>query len=105
VLLYFNLPVLAWVEEQVFRHDMIMHGTSGIYDALWRSALFGVLHVVAGAKLKTAFPLTIGGLWFSWQYLYGGVETATLAHLAMNCTGLTIMLVSWWRTGKSPFAS
>jgi len=104
VLLYFNLPVLAWIEEQIFRHDMIMHPTAGLWDAVWRSALFGILHVLAGAKLKTALPLTVGGLWFSWQYMYGGLEEATLAHLAMNCTGLTIMLVAWLRTGKNPFA-
>lgn len=104
VLLYFNLPVLAWVEEMMFRHNWFIHPTSGLVDALWRSALFGVLHVAAGTKVRSALPLTIGGLWFSWHYLYGGVETSTLAHLAMNTFGLTAMLVAWWKTGKNPFS-
>ena len=103
VLLYFNLPGLAWVEEMVFRHDWVIHATSGWGDALWRSALFGVLHVAGGAKLRTALPLSVGGLWFSWQYMTGGIEAATMAHLAMNTTGLTLMLLGWARTGENPF--
>jgi hypothetical protein len=103
-LLYFNLPVLAWVEEMIFRHNWVFHPTSGWIDAFWRSILFGVLHVGAGAKLRTSAPLTMGGLWFSWHYFQGGVTAATLAHLAMNTTGLTLMLVSWIRTGRNPFS-
>lgn len=105
VLLFFNLPVLAWIEEKIFRGDWVIHETSGFTDALWRSAVFSLLHVVSGTKLRTVLPLMFCGMWFSWNYLYDGIGMATMAHLAMNVAGLTTMLVSWLRTGKNPFSS
>lgn len=105
VLLYFNLPVLAWIEEMIFRHDWVFGPTTNWTDALWRSALFGAAHLVGGAKMRSTIPLFLGGMWFSWHYFQGGVQHATLAHLAMNTAGLTLMLIAWARTGKNPFAA
>jgi hypothetical protein len=103
VLLYFNLPVLAWVEEMTFRHDWILHGTSGWLDAIWRSAAFAILHVAGGAKIRALIPLAMAGMWFSWHYLQSGVEAATLAHLSLNTISLTAMLLIWARNGRNPF--
>jgi hypothetical protein len=105
VLLYFNLPVLAWIEEMVFRHNWVVHPTSGFLDAAWRSVIFGALHVVGGAKTGSVLPLTLAGMWLSWHYLHGGVQMATIAHLSFNATSLTLMLYTWARTGKNPFAA
>jgi hypothetical protein len=104
VLLYFNLPVLAWIEEMVFRDAWVIHPTSGFLDATWRSIAFGALHVVGGAKVASVLPLSLAGMWLSWHYLHGGVEMATIAHLSFNATSLTIMLYVWARSGKSPFS-
>jgi len=103
VLLYFNLPVLAWIEEMMFRHNWLIHPTSGFLDALWRSVVFGALHVLGGAKVASVLPLSLAGMWLSWHYMHGGVQMATIAHLAFNATSLTLMLYSWARTGKNPF--
>lgn len=103
-LLLFNLPALAWVEEMVFRHDFLIWGTRSWPDALWRSAVFGLVHLLAGVRVRATLALTLAGLWLSWHYMEAGLDQAVIAHLIINALGLAMVLVNWAETRKNPFA-
>lgn len=103
VLLYLNLPVLAWIEEFIFRDGFGTYPQRTIGAALWRSVTFGYAHMLGGCTLGACLALSVGGLWFSLLYAYGGLQLATIGHLVCNLIGLTAMLVYWARTGENPF--
>lgn len=103
VLLYLNLPVFAYIEEVIFRDGLGQWPQVTLWDALWRSFAFGLVHVLGGVRPGTVIPLTVGGLWFSWLYWYGGLPMATSGHLMCNTVVLTCALWTWARTGVNPF--
>lgn len=103
VLLYLNLPVLAWIEEFIFREGFGTWPQRTLVQSLWRSLTFGFAHMLGGVTVGSCLALTVGGLWFSLLYWYGGLPLATLGHLVCNLIGLTLMLVYWVRTGENPF--
>lgn len=78
-LLLFLLPALAATEERVFRA-----GTVNWSDGLWRSLRFGAAHLIMGIPIGAVIPLTIAGLWLTYQYFRGGTERSTVYHLAYN---------------------
>jgi hypothetical protein len=57
------LPLLAWWEEEMFRR-----GTRGLAAAVWRSALFGLMHATAGVSLGGC--LALGGAGFVFTVVY-----------------------------------
>lgn len=103
VLLYLNLPVLACIEEFIFRDGWGAFPQRTLWQAIWRSVAFGYAHMLGGSTVGSCLAATLGGLWFSLLYAYGGLPLATLGHLVCNLIGLTLMLVYWVWTGKNPF--
>ncbi len=86
VLLVLNLPDLAHWEEEHFRE-----GTLNWSDAAKRSLIFGPIHCLMGVPLYAGLALTLGGMWFSFQYFRGGVERSTLHHLTYNLIAMLIL--------------
>jgi hypothetical protein len=66
-LLVLALPLLAYVEERIFRA-----GTRSWFEAFWRSLIFGSVHIIVGVPLGLALVgLGIAGLSFSAEYFRG----------------------------------
>ena len=89
VLLVLALPLLAELEEQIFRE-----GTRNWAHGVARSTVFGLIHIVAGVPLAAGFALIIGGLWFTHQYFKGGITRSTSYHIAWNLTLVSVLLVT-----------
>jgi hypothetical protein len=85
-LLLFLLPRLAATEEQVFRQ-----GTRNWRQALYRSLIFGLAHFPMGIPLGAALALSLGGLWFTYQYFKGGVVRSAVYHLTYNLLALGLV--------------
>ncbi len=79
------LPRLAYDEEVQFRQ-----GTENWRQGMKRSLRFGLAHCVMGVPIYVGLALTVGGLWFTYQYFKGGVERSTAYHLAYNLLVLTL---------------
>jgi hypothetical protein len=117
LLLLACLPALALIEEYWFRR-----GTQGWWDGLWRSLLFGLVHMLVGVPLGVAvLGLAPVGLLFTAVYLraarrvpaaddpppaYGrarfalseaerrGIDASALQHLAYNTVAVMLALAS-----------
>lgn len=88
-LLFLALPLLAELEEQIFRE-----GTRNWPHGIVRSVVFGLIHTAAGVSLAAGFALIIAGLWFTYQYFKGGVSRSTSYHIAWNVTLVSVLVVS-----------
>ncbi len=88
-ILAFALPILAWIEELVFRQ-----GTRGWRDALWRSLIFGLVHLTAGVSLGPCLALTGPGLVFTIVYFRAMHDPRQQEHLAQ--------LPAWARDTLAP---
>lgn len=86
LLLLFVFPRLAETEEMIFRR-----GTRDWPMGMRRSLLFGLVHMTVGVPLAVALALSIGGLWFTYQFFQGGTARSTPYHLAYNL--LVLMLI------------
>lgn len=89
LLLMANLPRLAGYEEEMFRK-----GTKNWVDAVPRSILFGLMHMIVGVPLHVALGLAIPGMWFTAQYFKGGLKLSTATHAFYNMLMATLLL-SW----------
>ncbi len=87
-LLFFLLPQLALAEEELFRR-----GTRTWRQGVVRSVIFGLAHLPMGIPLGAALALSIGGLWFTYQYFRGGVMRSASYHLAYNLVVMTAIVV------------
>ncbi len=87
-LLFFLLPQLAMTEEVIFRR-----GTRNWAHGIYRSVAFGLAHVSMGIPLGAALALSIGGLWFTYQYFRGGIERSATHHLTYNLLALCLIVV------------
>lgn len=88
LLLLFVLPSLAAAEERLFRQ-----GTRGWRQGLVRSLIFGLAHWPMGIPLGAALALSIGGLWFTYQYFRGGVARSTIYHLTYNLLAILLIVL------------
>lgn len=77
IMMLMNLPVIATLEEFIFRE-----GTTGWLDAVWRSALFGLAHFATNLPAGAALSIGLVGMWFSHWYLIGGIELSSAAHFS-----------------------
>lgn len=75
VLLIFQLPVITWFEEWIFRYNLM----SWKEAVLW-SLLFGLSHLLIGVPLYGAIVISITGLWYSFIYFHEGLMAATIHH-------------------------
>lgn len=88
-----SIPELARREETRYRR-----GTRDWRQGMWRSLRFGLAHCVVGVPLYGGLALTVGGLWFTFQYFRGGVEGSTLHHTAYNwiiVSGALVAAILW----------
>ena len=85
------LPIFAEREEQMFRAGA-EHWTTG--RRIRRGVEFGLVHAIVGIPIGAALALSIGGWYFTWRYLHGGVAESTRAHLAYNLEVLAIVVVA-----------
>jgi hypothetical protein len=81
VMLVPALPLFAESEERMFRLGA-EHWSTG--RRLRRAVEFGLAHALIGIPIGVALALSIGGLYFTWAYLRGGIAESTRAHLAYN---------------------
>lgn len=84
-----SIPDLARGEEVRYRQ-----GTKNWRHGAWRSLRFGLAHCVVGVPLYGGLALTVGGLWFTFQYFRGGVEGSTLHHATYNWIVVSAALVA-----------
>lgn len=85
------LPVFAEAEEQRFRAGA-EHWS--LQRRAWRGVVFGLAHALIGIPIGVALALSIGGWYFTWWYLRGGVLESTRAHTAYNGTIVLVLLVA-----------
>src|SRR5581483_1968633 len=103
LLLLFVLPSLAAAEERLFRQ-----GTRGWRQGLVRSLIFGLAHWPMGIPLGAALALSIGGLWFTYQYFRGGIARSTVYHLTYNLLAIlliVLLLVIPWGCASAAWAA
>ena len=91
VLLVPALPLFAEREEQMFR--------AGAEHWSWarrirRGVEFGLVHALIGIPIGVALALSIGGWYFTWRYLKGGLMESTRAHLAYNLEVVALVIVA-----------
>jgi len=69
MLLLWSLPVLAQLEELIFRHGMGLYPTVTVADVVVRSVLFGLFHSLVSWNYRGGIVQMLLGFWFSYQYL------------------------------------
>jgi len=88
VLFGLTVPYFARAEEMRFRL-----GTKDWRDGALRSIGFGLSHCWMGIPIAWGMALTIGGLWFTYQYFKGGVGRSTMHHTAYNLIVVVCLFV------------
>jgi hypothetical protein len=91
VLLVPALPLFAEREEQLFRAGA-EHWSTG--RRLRRGVEFGLVHALVGIPIGVALALSVGGWYFTWRYLRGGLMESTRAHLAYNLEVVAIVIAT-----------
>lgn len=89
VLFGVNVPRLALNEEYAFRK-----GVKKPPEIAVSSIKFGLMHCIVGVPIGFGLALSIAGLWFSMQYLIGGVRRSGAYHSIHNWT-LLLMAALW----------
>ncbi len=85
------LPLFAEREEQMFREGA-EHWSTG--RRVERGLQFGLVHALVGIPIGVALALSVGGWYFTWRYLKGGLMESTRAHLAYNLEVVIIVGVA-----------
>jgi hypothetical protein len=88
LLLLLNFPYYAYLEETLFREG-ITNWQEGI---LW-SCIFGFTHCLVGVPVAAGAALSLAGVWFTHQYMQGGVDLSTVHHTSYNMTIGVLLLV------------
>jgi hypothetical protein len=86
-LLVWNLPILASLEEFIFRDGLHMYPTATWWDVVWRSLVFGMFHGFAAWNWRGGIVQAVLGFWFSYQYLLPGADPllrASYAHFLVD---------------------
>jgi hypothetical protein len=98
VLLTPALPLFAEAEERRFRMGAETWSTR---KRIWRGIVFGCVHALVGIPIAVALALSIGGWWFTYRYIRGGLLESTRAHTAYNGTIVVILVVALATGGLS----
>jgi hypothetical protein len=91
ILLTPALPLFAEREEQMFRQGAEQWSTR---RRIRRAVEFGLVHALIGIPIGVAVALSIGGLYFTWRYLKGGILESTRAHLAYNIEVVLLVVLA-----------
>ena len=90
LLLLINFPYFAQFEETFFRE-----GTTNWGQGIFRSFIFGFTHCLVGVPLAAGAAISLAGIWFTYQYMQGGVELSTVHHTSYNMTiGVLLLIVT-----------
>lgn len=99
VLALWNLPVLAMLEEFIFRHGgLVFNGPIGTdTDVLVRTLAFGAFHGLITWNWRGGIMQATLGFWFSYQYLAAPeaerLAVASMAHFLVDlCVVLPVFL-------------
>jgi hypothetical protein len=92
VLLVANLPIIANLEEFIFRN-----GTIGWQSAVFRSLLFGLAHLTANVPIGACLAVSLTGFWFTYWYFQGNLEMAAKMHFGyiLIVVGLSAPAILW----------
>lgn len=85
------LPLFAEREEQLFRAGAERWSMP---RRIRRGVEFGLVHAIVGIPIGAALALSIGGWYFTWRYLAGGLAESTRAHLAYNLEVVAIVILA-----------
>jgi hypothetical protein len=85
------IPLFAEAEEQRFRAGAERWS---FWQRVWRGIVFGTVHALIGIPIGVALALSVGGWYFTFWYLRGGVLESTRAHTAYNATIVALLLVA-----------
>lgn len=85
------LPLFAEAEERRFRAGAETWSTR---QRIWRGVQFGSMHAVIGIPIAVALALSVGGWWFTYRYLKGGLLESTRAHTAYNGVIVGVLLIA-----------
>jgi hypothetical protein len=91
VMLLPAVPLFAEAEERTFRAGAERWSTA---RRAWRGVLFGLAHAVVGVPIGVALALSIGGWYFTWWYVRGGLLESTRAHTVYNGVILLVLLLA-----------
>lgn len=91
LLLVPTLPLFAEAEERMFRVGAEQWSTA---KRVRRAVEFGLIHALVGIPIGVALALSLGGVYFTWRYLRGGLLESTRAHLAYNWTIVGILVAA-----------
>ena len=86
------LPLFAEAEERRFRAGAENWSTT---KRVARAMQFGLVHCLIGIPIGVGLALSIGGGYFTWAYLRGGIPESTRAHLAYNMTVFVIIATAF----------
>lgn len=102
-LMLFNFPLLAFIEEFIFRDGLGHWPTVTAWDVIWRSVVFGLIHCLGGVKIRSGLVLILAGFYLSIVYIMGGLEMATIFHFHYNTLAILFIFIQWAKTKKNPF--
>lgn len=85
------LPLFAEAEERRFREGA-EHWS--FRRKVGQGVVFGLVHAIVGIPIGVALALSVGGWYFTWCYLRGGVLESTRAHTAYNGVIILVLLVA-----------
>lgn len=91
VMLIPALPLFAEAEERRFRLGAEYWSNP---RRVARAIEFGLVHCLIGVPIGVGLALSIGGLYFTWAYLRGGIPESTRAHLAYNISVLGLIALA-----------
>ena len=86
------LPLFAEAEERRFRAGAENWSPA---KRVARAMQFGLVHCLIGIPIGVGLALSIGGGYFTWAYLRGGIPESTRAHLAYNMTVFVIIATAF----------
>ena len=86
------LPLFAEAEERRFRAGAENWSPT---KRVARAMQFGLVHCLIGIPIGVGLALSIGGGYFTWAYLRGGIPESTRAHLAYNMTVFVIIATAF----------
>ncbi len=97
-LLLYNLPILAMLEEFIFRHGGLgPHPVRTWRDVVVSSLLFGFFHAIMSWNLRGGILQTAMGFWFSYLYLSSATSDpliyASFAHFMLDLLVFTPAVV------------
>lgn len=98
LLLWFTLPLLAELEERIFRGKA---ATWSWLKNLWMTTLFGLVHLAMGIPLYAGVALIVSGLGFLLvnrrtalrENQEAGIMESTRVHLAYNSILFAVLLI------------